>query len=256
MNSKKCDSNCFYDNISGQYDNIFELKEELASAGTFIAKLQKRYKLERALDIGCGTGRFALAMAQKGINSYGFDPSSLMIEKAEENASKLNLKVDFFQGDTNNMVCNLTVLRFDLILCMGNTIAHLLDREDLFSMLIGCKRLLKPGGKLILNLLNYDRILNQKERIVGITRQDDKEFIRFYDFKKSFLKFNLLEINWEDKSPKHQIFSTKLYPYTHSEVLSALAEADFRECKLYDGIELNEFNLEKSSSLLIEATRK
>ena len=92
-----------------------------------------------------------------------------------------------------------------------------------------------------------NKILEKQERIVGITRNERHEFIRFYDFEKPYVNFNLLEIDWSTAPPSYKLASTRLYPYTAGELESALKQNGFKD-----------FNInipKRSKSVLITAAR-
>ena len=243
----KHDASDFYNDISENYDEMFNFKNDLAGANTVVAGLKDKFNFEKALDIGCGTGSFTLALAQNGVKATGMDLSVSMIKEAQKNSLAYGLDIDFVNSGMTEMLDNIDG-KFDLIMCMGNTLPHLLSKKDLFSMLHACRELLNPGGHLILNLLNYDMILEKQERIVGITRSEKYEFIRFYDFEKPYVNFNLLEINWRETPPLHKISSTRLYPYTSAELESALKENGF--------INFKKENSENYKSIFITTTRK
>ncbi len=236
----------FYNNISASYDEMFNFEQDLKAAETIVTALKKRFPFRKALDIGCGTGSFTIALARKGITATGMDLSASMLAEARKNSLAYETDIDLVYSGMTEMSANITD-KFDLIICMGNTLPHLLNKDDLFTMLSSCRELLNPGGHLVFGLLNYDRILEKQERIVGITRNADHEFVRFYDFEEPYVNFNLLEIDWRANPPSHKLASTKLYPYTSSELESALKQNGFKN-----------FNInipQRSKSLLITAER-
>ncbi|MGP8320263.1 MAG: class I SAM-dependent methyltransferase [Methanosarcinaceae archaeon] len=57
----------------------------------------------RVLDVGTGTGFLALLFAEMKHTVVGIDISRGMLEKARQNADKLNLTVDFMHGDAENL---------------------------------------------------------------------------------------------------------------------------------------------------------
>ena len=71
----------------------------------------------------------------------------------------------------------------DAALCMGNSLPHLLTDADLSAALESFRRVLRPGGLLATQVLNYARVLARGERIVGIDRHGERLYVRFYDFR-------------------------------------------------------------------------
>jgi SAM-dependent methyltransferase len=57
----------------------------------------------RAIDLGCGTGRNALFLAQKAFEVTGVDYASSAIEKARQKTKALGLDVEFFVDDLTNL---------------------------------------------------------------------------------------------------------------------------------------------------------
>jgi glycine/sarcosine N-methyltransferase len=249
----KYDASGFYNDISENYDEMFNFENDLDSAEKVVAELKKQFDFDTALDIGCGTGSCTLALARSGAEVTGMDLSNLMIDKAKKNSLAYGLDINFINSGMDDMLSNVNG-KFDLIMCMGNTLPHLLHKKDLLLMMTACRQLLNPGGHLVLNLLNYDRILGAKERIIGITRSKNHEFIRFYDFEPPYVNFNLLEIDWGKGAPSHKIVSTKLYPYTHLEVESVLLQTNFKDLKIYGSLSLKKYKPEKSKSITLIAS--
>lgn len=82
------------------------------------------------LDIGCGDGRNAIFLAQKGFLVTAFDISVLGIKKLKHQAKKLNVQIDSF---VQNMISYNFVHKFDLIITHG--CLHLIPKKDSMRLL-------------------------------------------------------------------------------------------------------------------------
>ncbi len=127
-----------------------------------LAAVDVQYSLEqlpasgRVLDAGCGTGRLAIALAQRGNITVGCDLSTVMLEQAEFNRTTAGI------SDTKLMFtcCNLaetTVLPhqpFAGIACLFSTLGMLRGIPALQTCLQNFFTWLQPGGVLIVHVHN------------------------------------------------------------------------------------------------------
>lgn len=89
-----------------------------------------------------------------------------------------------------------------------------------------------PGGTVVIQLLNYERILRERERIVNIRKTADGTVLRFYDFLDEGLQFNILTMTESDLGLTHSLRSTRLTPFTASTIVSAARDAGFTNVRL------------------------
>jgi len=101
----------------------------------------------KILDVGCGAGMTAKEVANRGYEIWGMDYSHNMIRKAKDIC---NAKVDinFLQGDIESLPFKDSV--FDMVLCLG-VITYLKSEQKALQEM---SRILKPGGTMILSILN------------------------------------------------------------------------------------------------------
>ncbi len=150
--------------------------------------------VHRILDLGCGTGGNAIALAELGYEVVGIDISEAMIERARRKAKGLE-NVEFRVLDMRSLDFDK---EFDAAICLGAASAHLLSDEDLHHFLDGVHRALRPNGLLILHVYDknsFDHSLLGKP-VPGETLTDGG--IR----ARSRIKFTLVSedpliVNWE-----------------------------------------------------------
>jgi glycine/sarcosine N-methyltransferase len=131
---------------------------------------------------------------------------------------------------------------YELVLCLGNSIPHLVEKKDLVTAMKEMFARVSSDGVVIVQLLNYNRILNEKQRIIGLNREVDNDFIRFYDFLESGkILFNVLQIKWNGQKADHRMASELLYPWLKEDVMSAMMEAGFRSVDVYGEIDKRPF---------------
>jgi len=110
----------------------------------------------RILDVGCGSGRHAVKLAQRGFQVTGIDISIGMLREAQRRAKELGVRCMWVQADAavmhlaqqaDGIIC-LCEGAFGLLASTDDPYTHELD------ILAGIYQALKPGGKLILTAPN------------------------------------------------------------------------------------------------------
>jgi demethylmenaquinone methyltransferase/2-methoxy-6-polyprenyl-1,4-benzoquinol methylase len=144
----KAETKAFYDKISHVYDLLAEHSEgPMRRAG--LEKLDARPG-EKVLEIGFGTGHCLVALAQSvGPTGkvYGLDLSERMLDVARDNLHKAGLadRVELSCGDAVILAYPSDTL--DAIF-MSFTL-ELFDTPEIPLVLAECKRVLRPGGRLM-----------------------------------------------------------------------------------------------------------
>ncbi|HZV13515.1 MAG TPA: class I SAM-dependent methyltransferase [Candidatus Kapabacteria bacterium] len=107
---------------------------------------------DHVLDVGCGTGIDSIFLAEQGINVTAIDISSEMIAQLKKSATSLNVgkMIDAKILDITQLPF-LLPMQFDGII---SAFAGLNMVPDLFSFADNAATLLKPGGHMILHMLN------------------------------------------------------------------------------------------------------
>ena len=244
----------FYNELSSDYDEMTRFHPRLEKEEANLRRWVERFHIRTVLDAACGTGLHAIVFARLGLRVTAADLSSKMLEKARENARQQNVQIRWVKAALQTLSHHIQE-QFQAIFCLGNSLPHLLTPQDLQNSLQSFYELLRPGGILVLQLLNYDKILKKKERIIGVRRQGDREFIRFYDFLEETLRFNILTIRWKNNTPELNLSSTILYPYRRKVLESALHLAGLGDLQFYGDMQFTPFDENKSPNLVLVATK-
>jgi len=96
----------------------------------------------RALELGCGVGRFSRYVAQQGVATTGIDFSSVAIAKARASVAKDEQKAEFMVGDVTQL--DHVAGPFDIGFDVG--CFHCLDSAGQSNYVSEVHRLLAPGG--------------------------------------------------------------------------------------------------------------
>ena len=242
----------FYNAIAGDYETIVDAAGRAAGIKAFVGELIDRYSVRSAVDVACGTGAYTFALAAAGVKTVGADISEGMVARARLHAGQTGADIQWHVVGMQDIAEHVTE-PVDAVLCMGNSLPHILSDDDLAKTASAFRKLVNPGGVAVVHLLNYDRILADAERIVGITRVEDVEYVRFYDFFHGRLRFNILEVHWDGDTATHKLHATELRPYRSAELADAFTQGGFTTVETYGSQAFDPFDAEQSDVLVLVA---
>ncbi len=131
------------------------------------------------VDIGCGGGILAEAMAQRGARVTGIDLSDKALRVAELHLHESALTIDY-QKTSAEEFAERKPGSFDVVTCM-ELLEHVPDPA---SMVAACARLARPGGKLFFSTLNrnpksYLLAVIGAEYLLGLLPKGTHDYQRF-----------------------------------------------------------------------------
>ncbi len=98
----------------------------------------------RVLDVGCGTGTFALLLSERGLEVTGADPAAGSLEVARSKPGGESVR--WIHGDATV----LPAMQVDLATMTGNVAQAIVDQPEWDATLSGVHAALRPGGHLVL----------------------------------------------------------------------------------------------------------
>lgn len=132
-----------YSRWAASYDqesNLLIILEEL-----FVDRLLARLSFSKALDVGAGTGRYALKLARAGANVTALDRSPEMLAVARQAAQREGLPIDF-QLTALDDGLRFESDQFDLLIC-ALVLCHI---PDMARAVQEFARVLQNGGYLLI----------------------------------------------------------------------------------------------------------
>ena len=144
-----------------------------------------------------------------------------MIEKAKANAIACGVNVEYILGDMTQLSRRFSE-GFDLITCLGDTLAHVGNKKDVSRTLKEIQNCLNPNGLFVIQSLNYANIIKKKIRFLPPSLppnlMSETQYFRTLDYTKGSFILNLTEHAWYKNKWAVSNFSTKITPsvsYTH-----------------------------------------
>jgi SAM-dependent methyltransferase len=189
------------------YDTFVNWDVRLQRELPFFRTVFDEVGAQRVLDVGAGSARHAVAFASWGLTVDAIDPDETMLAGARDHADKASRVITNAGGALaidRGGFGELAAMGFsaiDAITCTGNALPHVAGIEGLRETLADFAAVLKPGGALVLHLLNHDRLLANKQRtIMPVVREvpeGTRVFVRVVDFPDhggEFLGFDFVTL--------------------------------------------------------------
>lgn len=164
----------FYQNISAHYEHIFPFNS--AHLGFITSHLPIK-TFPKVLEIGSATGLLTNACQQYGYQIQGLELDESMVAIAKQDYPD----IPFIGENMLNIALRFASESQDGVVCFGNTLVHLDSLELMQSFLDSTYKVLKPGGKLLIQFINYDRIIDQHTTSLPPIDNDIISFDRSYE---------------------------------------------------------------------------
>jgi SAM-dependent methyltransferase len=249
-----------YDEFSGDYDRFVNWDSRLAAELPFIQGRLQSVGAHRVLDAACGTGMHGIALAQNGYDVVGADLSEGMVEQARANAAAQGVDVPFLAAGFGHLHGTVGA-GFDALLCLGNSLPHVLTPDELAAALDDFAACLRNWGLLLIQNRNFDAVLAHRGRWMEPQghRKGAQEtvFLRFYDFVSDVrVMFNLVTLQRGSTGEWSQaVASTELWPLRREELTGAMSVAGFGAIRCFGDMTGKAFHLDTSPNLVLTARR-
>ncbi len=238
----------FYKSIAVWYDQIFPF---IPAQKNFIEIETGGLNGKQIVDIGCGTGKLAVNLSSLGADITGVDLDDEMLDIARKrNAGGkqlafLNLNMlkigEYFESNS-----------FDAIISFGNTLVHLQSPGEILSFFNQTGRILSPSGKLLIQIVNYDFIIDTGLNSLPLIENEKISFQRYYEFREQDEKINFKTILTVKKTGQIIKNSVPLLPLRRELLLHLLDKAGFNNITFYGSFDRTK-SLNDSFSLIISA---
>jgi ubiquinone/menaquinone biosynthesis C-methylase UbiE len=221
-----------------EYDLITDaVKREKPHAREVEALVQYGHP-EAVLDAGCATGLTSYLFAQRGARATGLDRSRRMVALAREKYASTKLPLDFRYGHFERLPQALNE-RFDMVVCLANSISGVETKRALKSSLLGFYRVLRPGGSLVIQALNYEAVPSDQVFPIRATQHDRIGYIRYARRRGRRLEITLVRLDLSVQPPAFETFVHEFDNYSPVELSQAIKVAGFTGLRRYGNLTLS-----------------
>ena len=237
------------------YDSLVNWEKRLAREGPFFRKLFKEHDVKRVLDVACGTGRHAGLFSEWGLAVTAVDGSEEMIRAAKGQFGDRPIR---FEVKDMREIGSLSGRKeFDACVCLGNGLPCLDSVDEMAQVVTGFYDMLRPGGLLVLHLLNFNRWTRER-RIDGPRIGQDASrnvlFLKIFEPAGEKVGITILEMEkgetWNLRSQEGELLA--IAPEHLSQLV---AEAGFGITGRYADHAEAAFDAEESDNVILVSVR-
>jgi SAM-dependent methyltransferase len=201
----------------------------------------------RILDLGCGHGRIAIPLAQRGYRVTGLDLSAVFLERARADAAAAGVAIKWLRGDMRALPFEAA---FDAVISIFTSFAYLESEEEDLEVLRQVRQALKPGGLFLLECSHRESVL-RRFLPAEVTRREDGTLVlneRSFDLLTS-----RYEGRWTILRPdgSRQAYHTSKRLYSLTELARLFAAAGLELCGAFGGLDGSALTLESPRLALV-----
>lgn len=210
--------------FDSEYYHLLYNNRNYAEAELFISNLIQFLQIPaeaNVLDLGCGKGRHSIYLHSKGLHVLGVDLSANSIQSAKAFETK-GLK--FQVGDMREPQGNA---EFDYVFNLFTSFGYFESEEENMKTINAISTSLKPGGILVLDFMNAEKIKSNLKA--------------YHEIEKDGIAFKIYKTIENNVISKKISFSDQGKPWFFEERVQALEQDDFR--KYFKEIQLKELTV-------------
>jgi len=130
--------------------------ERTKSEIDFAEKVLKLKKKAKILDLGCGHGRHSVELALRGYKVTGQDLNKYFLKLAEDSSKESGVDVRWIRSDMRKIPFKH---EFDAVVNLFTAFGYLENDDEDEKVIKQIAKVLKPRGKLLIDVANRDRII-------------------------------------------------------------------------------------------------
>jgi SAM-dependent methyltransferase len=183
------------------------------------------------LDLCCGPGRYAVALAERGFSVTGVDRTAFLLGKARARAKAAGVRVEWVRSDMRDFV---RPEAFDLALSMYTSFGYFDNKDEDTGVLRNVLASLRPGGTLVIQTMGKERLAKIFLATTSQRLPDGSQLIQHHE---TFDDWTRVRNEWVlIRKGRARTFRFHHTVYSGQELKERMLEAGFADVKLYGSL--------------------
>ena len=218
---------------------------------TFVVQALGLREGDRVLDLACGHGRHAVALARRGVDVIGQDLNEDYLRMAQEDAAQAHVEIETVHSDMRDIPF---ADEFDAVINMFTAFGYFDSEDEDFRVLEAVANALKSGGKLLLDTINREWVLSNYIQNDWHTDDDGNTFLEQREFDlvtgRNRVTFSIVTADGARReSPGHDV---RLYTLT--ELVRLLDAAGLHLSAIYGDYDGSPYSID-TPRMIVVATK-
>ncbi len=240
----------FFELYADEYDLLTNAAQRERGHGKEVAALIERFAPTCVLDAGCATGLTTRLFAERGIETVGLDRSRAMLRVARRKHASSGLPIRFMHGEFERLPVSMNG-RFDLVVCLANSITGIPTVHGVYRAFQGFNRVLDRGGHLVLQMLNYAAVAEGELLPIKTTRHGNVMYQRFTERRGRKLWLYVTRVDFDATPPLLEAFRHESDNYDVATVVDLLKRAGFGHIRRFGNLHLSKRFTRQSHDLVV-----
>ena len=245
-------TNDSYATWAADYDLFGEIDTVNAEEQAFLDRTLHACGATSVLDCACGTGQHLVMLSQLGYDVRGSDASEEMLAVCRANLQRRGI-------DVATRCCDYRALeavwpqRFGAVVCLTQSLNHMLTHEDLVAALASMRRRIAPGGVLILTQGTTHRTLQSEYRFDLVVNNRDFSRVFARDIEEHFQTIHILDVFHSEGRMDMQQHDIRIRVLLDEEFRDLVREAGFASVSILGGYDGGPYDRTTSMKLIVVA---
>jgi SAM-dependent methyltransferase len=229
------------------YGHMFT-EERAAKESAFVARTLELKPGASVLDLCCGQGRHSVQLAKRGFKVTGLDLNAEYLDLATKSAEEAKVKIETVAGDMREIPFEN---KFDAIVNMYSSFGYLESEAEDLKVLESAVKALKPGGRLLLDMLNREWAIDNYIQNDWHTGADGTLYVERRDLDLATSRMHVHFIVVDPKGGRRESIGHIIRLYTLTEMTRLLERVGMRVTAVFGGFEGEDYGISARRMIIV-----